>query len=57
MLIGFSPACLERRMGDHASLAAAADLPEIAAMHRELAILCHEQIIRMVMDARFAWAG
>ena len=53
-LIGFSPVCLERRMGDHARLAAAAaDQPAIAAMHRELAILCHEQIIRMVLDERF----
>ena len=56
MLFTFSPAVLERHRGDHAKMAALADRPDLVAMHQELALFYHEQIIRLMLDDALALA-
>ena len=52
MLFTFPPAVLERHRGDHARMAALAERPDRVAMHEDLALFHHEQIIRMLLDDR-----
>ncbi len=57
MLFTFSPAVLQQHMSDHAKLAVLAQRPDLVAMHQELAIFYHEQIIRLVLDEGLALVG